>query len=607
MTALSADAPEFFPQPRRSEGSALSMGGAEVEPPRWLACVPEVSSTKPHGCTPSLRLSSHWPNTHQSTVKRSRKRAYRRACAHGFSWYKGQCLTPPQDFPDLHHLPASSQVPALPPERKLQPNRAHAPASRFKLLLWNPGGLSTERFREFVRCSLQQLDLICLCETRWQYESEWDDPYWNFIRSGHKDPQDRACGMLIMIAKRLCKPHDISWTPIIHGRLAHLRLQFDPRSLDIICGYQFVDHPNQSQKQNRQQWWDKLERQLQILPSRNGQLLLGDFNCQLPHIPGLSGPPQFWFQDSLISGPQHSDQSEFQRIIRDHTLVSLTTWNAKDGPTFRTDAAGSRIDHIFCNRGLADQSSKSCRYLTDARFMPDSGCRHMPLICILPRPKIKYNSTGSSQAISYQQKLRCREAWHQQTDQWNQFQRQTSADISNLRVSDGEQCPVEALRQKAQQAFHACFPRTARIHEAKCNEGILSAKWSHYHKIKSISLTDLMEHPLFRLFDTWKHVVSFRKVDRSHKKWVFAWKKQQIQQSIDTADHAASAYNSFTLYRTVNLFTPRRDRRKVRLRNKQGGPAGPVETVALLKEYVQNTWSGPQLTLPWASCAGCSF
>ena len=74
------------------------------------------------------------------------------------------------------------------------------------------------------------------------------------------------------------------------------------------------------------------------------------------------------------------------------------------------------------------------------------------------------------------------------------------------------------------------------------------------------------------------------------------WEHQMINEIIDTADRAARAYDSFGLYRAVNRLTPKRDRRKVRLRNAQGGPASPIEAQSMVKTFVEETWKGTPLS-----------
>lgn len=136
---------------------------------------------------------------------------------------------------------------------------------------------------------------------------------------------------------------------------------FDYMPLDVICGYQFVDRPTHNQKNFRSIWWDKLHSQLQMVPKRNGLILMGDFNCQLSQIPSQSGAPQFHWNNEIQIGPLHSDQTDFARIIKDHALTSLATWNAKDGPSFAFDGHGSRIDHVFSSSNLRDAEAKHCK------------------------------------------------------------------------------------------------------------------------------------------------------------------------------------------------------------------------------------------------------
>eukprot|EP00438_Fugacium_kawagutii_P020881 Skav228301 [mRNA] locus=scaffold209:323073:334141:- [translate_table: standard] len=481
-----------------------------------------------------------------------------------------------------------------------QSNRHSAPTRRLSVLHWNPGGLSSARFREFVAwCGYQKLDLVCLSETRWHFEAEWQDDSWRFIHTGAGQNTDTASGILFMCSRKLCHMDDLAWTPVIAGRMAHFRLFVHPRPLDIICGYQHVDHPSSSQRAARSSSWDQLHLSLQAVPRRNGCLLLGDFNCQVSPLPTQTGAAHFHVHGGLSTGPSYTDQHEFTRIVRDHDLVSLTTWNAKDGPSFLNDTHGSRIDHIFGNRLIVDRDAKSCKYLTEVPFVPDSGPRHRPILSNLPRPRISYGRRASSTHVTYQQKLKSRDALLQHQPTWTAFSTDVLHSVAQIsQHNELNTCPLDHLHRDVQLAFHRHFPTHQRTCVEKVNHGIVRQKWDAYHALKQFQLMQMRLEPISVAFQLWSLVTIFRKHDRAHKKWVIDWKKTQIQDSIATADAAARAYDSFALYRTVNWFTPKTDRRKVRFRNNNGSPMGPRETLASLSSFATCTWTGPPLSLP---------
>lgn len=184
-----------------------------------------------------------------------------------------------------------------------------------------------------------------------------------------------------MISTKLCRSAQVAWTSIIDGRILHARLYTSPRPIDIICGYQFVAMPSQSQKDNRLNWWNKLWNKLSALltsfPNRNHVVLTGDFNCNLLRRAGHSGPAIHHHRQMTGPGTCHSDAADFARIVVDHDLVSLNSWNARDGPSFSNDHVSSRIDHVFCKRFQSDAASKQACFVKDAPFLPTSGPTHI--------------------------------------------------------------------------------------------------------------------------------------------------------------------------------------------------------------------------------------
>eukprot|EP00438_Fugacium_kawagutii_P001800 Skav235979 [mRNA] locus=scaffold592:230574:233068:- [translate_table: standard] len=395
-TSVSPDAKPFCPG-MRSEGCARPMAGTEAGSPSWLPLVGGEGPAKQHGFAPTVRYSSSGHLDMKSTCKRSVIRAYRRASLHGYAWYRGQCMTP-KDF-GLKHPPKPLNRTASGGPAPVM--NVHAPKHRLKILQWNPGGLGRERFLTFAHwCAMQHLDVVCLAETRWPFESDWEDETWTYLHSGSSDGQDRGSGLLLMVAKRLCSSSQLAWHSLIPGRLVHFRLFTTPRPLDIIGCYQHVVLPSQIQRTKRADLWHALRKMVSHLPSRHHVVLTGDFNSSLEHRAGHCGPSQYWHGGLLAEGPTHEDQDELLRILLDYDLVSLTTWNAKDGPSYKHDTKSSRIDHVFCRRFQSDAQSKQAGYLSDAPFLPTNGPMHVPLLCTIPKPFIRYGGRPRPQGIN---------------------------------------------------------------------------------------------------------------------------------------------------------------------------------------------------------------
>lgn len=125
------------------EGYVLTMGD-----------VGTTSVVKPHGSRPRMEYA---PN---SVQKRSYRRAVRRALLHGWTWYRGQILTPDHIAPD--HKKA---IPIDPTETP-SPNytqRHHAKGHKFSCFTGNASGLALDKWDIFQHwISHQDLDLSFL-------------------------------------------------------------------------------------------------------------------------------------------------------------------------------------------------------------------------------------------------------------------------------------------------------------------------------------------------------------------------------------------------------------------------------------------------------------
>jgi hypothetical protein len=129
--------------------------------------------------------------------KRSYKRAYRRSLRNGSAWYRGRCLLLEQ-FPScLDNMPR----PAAPRDRQQKCKAPHfAPRHRLQVGHINVGGLAKERLQEIQLWAVDnELDIMILSETRWSFNSEWENPTWYLIHTG--TPKDRSDGLLFLIRK----------------------------------------------------------------------------------------------------------------------------------------------------------------------------------------------------------------------------------------------------------------------------------------------------------------------------------------------------------------------------------------------------------------------
>ena len=249
--------------------------------------------TKHHGSWPlGDHGQDHGSSSRHQTIKikkRSIRRAYHRLHTQGFTWYKGQFWQQNITLPSKPSF--QSQKPA---SIKFQPVE-HIPQHRLIVYHWNGGALSSAKYHELLLwLHHQRIDVAIISETHWTYTAEWQTPHWTAIHSGKTSTQkDKASGVLILIAKRLCRSECIVWRSVEAGRLVHCRLHLSPRPIDLIGMYQYPWNTSVQQKTCRKQLWLSFRQMLEELPNRNTLCILGDFNCSLPEIPRLVGRAHF--------------------------------------------------------------------------------------------------------------------------------------------------------------------------------------------------------------------------------------------------------------------------------------------------------------------------
>ena len=269
------------------EGDGPSTGAIETPCP-WEMEMIRQAGVKPCGPQPAASYGFHWLPKENAIVKRSLKRAYRRALRDGLSWYKGRCYQP-KDFPvfqkaQTQHQMNSQTFPQPSVVDQQRCNSRNQTQRHLRCFHWNAGQMSLQRFDE-LRLWLQgqNFQVVILTETHWTYGNEWSDTHWNYIHSGNCD--DAGGGILCMIDKRIQKLNELRWHEVVPGRLLHIQLRYATGCFDVLACYQHVHAKTTNQLHKRKCWLNKLDEYLDTLPKRNMLLVAGDFNSNLPCIP----------------------------------------------------------------------------------------------------------------------------------------------------------------------------------------------------------------------------------------------------------------------------------------------------------------------------------
>ena len=351
----------------RSEGSGLTMEAGGVGSFHLnFNCNPTKLC---HGGRSQFDLGRVYGSstTTQSIKKRSLKRAHRRLQLNGYTWYRGQywqqvTFPKPPDF--IADLTTGSTT-----NHRCQPSE-HLPSNRLVFWHWNSGTLSSTRYQELLRyLHLQKVDVALISETHWKYNIEWSTQHWHAIHtcSDLSCSSEKASGLLLLIAKRCCQAHQLSWRAIAPGRYPwHLSISLDylggsRKSQAIYMG----TSPRHSSGISTEEypmcfWW------LQLLTSKHQQV----------------GTPNFRTSNGRQSGPQHGDMATFACLLQDFQLTALNSWLASHGATFRSPSDDSRIDFILTRHRDADNMAKQVGLIDASPFLP-AGAHHIPMMTSL--------------------------------------------------------------------------------------------------------------------------------------------------------------------------------------------------------------------------------
>eukprot|EP00438_Fugacium_kawagutii_P013578 Skav223039 [mRNA] locus=scaffold1069:94686:99839:- [translate_table: standard] len=254
------------------------------------------------------------------------------------------------------------------------------------------------------------------------------------------------------------------------------------------------------------------------------------------------------------------------------------------GPTYIHDEQSSRIDHIFLRAHHADGAAKHSKHLHDAPFLPLHGSKHVPVMSSIPRPWISYTPTNNLPGIAYTQRLAGHQAWTMQNEHWQQCTKTVASCIDHALTPTNTMCPIESMHQEIIPIYHQHFP-ISRHTTAPADTHVVRTKWEHRKQFLQY------HHPtLTTLFKTWYHYAKFHHLDRKHKAWVAANRKQKAETVIQDATQAAGRHDAFNLYRIINGTCPKVRKQRIQIRNSDGSISSPVEELSILRAYINATW-----------------
>ena len=107
---------------------------------------------------------------------------------------------------------------------------------------------------------------------------------------------------------------------------------------------------------------------------------------------------------------------------------------------------------------------------------------------------------------------------------------------------------------------------------------------------------------------TWFHVSRFQKLKRDQQQYGRKLQKQKLHALLEDVALAASRHDSFVVYQTIQKYTPKQPKKRIRLCMHDGTPATPDQVLTMTKEYIQEVWqTASQIVLPAMPPPGIPF
>ena len=502
-------------------------------------------------------LAGNLPGHRPPPRKRSYQRALRRAQRDGGTWYRNQWIT------SQTYLPEEIAI-------KLAPatNKRVRSSPRFKILSWNTWSLTQELWREVQDyAEYHHFDILFLQSTCWTFSSSWQTPHYHVVHSGHA--KDRHCGVMVMVAKKLCGLQDLSH--IIDGRLLHVRVRLPNRGLDLFNVYQHVWRATDSQDTNianREKIWQSLHTSLTQVPFRNQLLLAGDFNASLLR-------------------ETHQDDASLRQLVRHHHLGSMLQSRPAQ-LTFFTIQGNTQIDYLFSRQCQLDAQAKDEDGWVEKECPLGSwrnSLDHRPLIASLPKTWQPWRRKPP--ALVSAVRLEHLHHMKQHTPEaWSTLCTKIGTEITALTPS------LESLETLHQHVMPQ-LPKTAVPSSRQSglpSGGLTRQMWECHRALIRPRLTTV--HSIFTTWKLWSRIRALRSTLRKQCRQN---KRTKLQDQINAAACAFQQRDPYRMYKIINQLAPKAPFRAVHLRSQYGLAQDPAQELAEITTFFrklcdQSTW-----------------
>eukprot|EP00435_Cladocopium_sp_Y103_P038507 s2178_g10.t1 len=320
---------------------------------------------------------------------------------------------------------------------------------------------------------------------------------------------------MILVARKLCPSHKVSWQTLTEGRLLHVRLHLGFRNYDIVGVYHWTHQS--TNKSKRSAFLQTLDLLLSGLPKRNLLALIGDFNTSVHSFGGVVGTSCYTVKSAVTMGAQHTDSCDLEHLLQRHELCVLNTWNQQDGLTFCGPLSTSRIDFIICRQRQLDGEAKRVCQLADMPMIPSSG-GHIPLVATLLRCWIPYKSSAADRRFTFTHRLLSRQMHFAQDPAWLQMLRHAEAHLQQISdawtidssalhgsLPQSNDCKLQQLHSVLSDSFQSFLDQhdfhVAQHVQPDPLHAIVENKWHFWKQLRSLAIPALSN--FFRAWHCW--------------------------------------------------------------------------------------------------------
>ena len=522
-------------------------------------------------------------NVQTSSGKRSFLRAQRRAQLHGSALYKGRwyrakalgaCFSPSSSPPSRPPpLPPSGPLHVVGCKQRIFKQGQARRCGVWRCLSWNAGGLTTTMLDDLLLYATEnQFHIILVQETHWRFERTWLASGYICIHGGNDHATTGDCsGLLTIISSQVCAPEMVRFADVLPGRIQHIKIpSTKDTSLDLINVYQYTR--KQAHISSRAHVWNILGSLLECLPLRNGLLIMGDFNTDLRSRWPWVGPA---IKSVHASRRHHRD--EFGEFVETYDLCVANSWCKNCSPTSVGLHGSACIDAILLRRRAMTSQTRICKIISGFPIGRDRGqlSWHNPLQITVQRWSRPTSVAGKS-ARSQIDLESLHASCIVRDDRWKECMEDLSLELSRENPLSPEALNMSLLSvcQKHFVKQHVCHKSSEASHALR--------RWDIWRSIQARGGAGL--HAIFR---RWSLYCKFRSLSREARVHAKQKRTQRMDTIITGAQQASHRCNLRELYMYIRKLSPRKLRRKLMLRSKDGTIMHPHAELELLRDYFQ--------------------